>query len=375
MIPCKIPCKKSLPFLCIIFLPLVCTAILEALQAPITHDLEHLTIPEIQKKFAKAPGQAHLQIGKKLLDGLGLPAKNPKSAFKQFLIAGKSLVEGRNAAVKMCVNENQCFSEYIEENFQELLNLAQAGNQDAFSLLYRLGECRGIPVDLSAKILDSLKPIYENNHQLLFKTAIEIALKDTRRGINILETLATTYNYVEAQLELGECYQKGNFVQQNLPRALKYYMKAANQGDPRAQTVAALLFLKGKGTDQDLNRAFELFEKAAEQNFPNALFNVGVFYLEGYVDGVHDVAIAISYFKKAAQHGNPFALTTLGELAQIGIDDQGVQGEPDLHKAFELFKQASVTDISANYNLAFFMKPVLKATSTTKKQMRYTNRS
>lgn len=193
--------KKSLPVIFIILLSLFYNFPLKAAEQPTKADLESLTIPQIIERY-QAPGQANLMIGKKIL------SINPKSAFKQFLTAGKYLKQGRDELVSMCAKQNQCFPEVIQENFQKLLDLAQADDQDAFSLLYRLGESKGIPVELSIRILDNLKPIYEKNPQLLLKTALEIASKDRRRGIHIIEILATKYNYSQAQLELGGCLRE-----------------------------------------------------------------------------------------------------------------------------------------------------------------------
>lgn len=79
--------------------------------------------------------------------------------------------------------------------------------------------------------------------------------------------------------------------------------KAAERGDPVAQTTLGFSYLQGKGVPQELPQAFMWFRKAAEQGHSPAQAMLGAMYYDG--NGVQrDYNQALAWFQEAAKRGN-----------------------------------------------------------------------
>jgi TPR repeat protein len=57
--------------------------------------------------------------------------------------------------------------------------------------------------------------------------------------------------YAKAQAMLGFMYATGRGVPQNYPVAIRWYCRAAEQGNPAAQYLLGLAYDKGQGVQQD----------------------------------------------------------------------------------------------------------------------------
>ena len=85
---------------------------------------------------------------------------------------------------------------------------------------------------------------------------------------------------VYAQNELGWYYQH-RAKKPDLEEAVKWYRKAAEQGNSRAQYELGYCYIKGKGVAQDRNEAIKWYRKAAAQGNASAelrLKELGVSY-------------------------------------------------------------------------------------------------
>lgn len=87
--------------------------------------------------------------------------------------------------------------------------------------------------------------------------------------------------YPAAQYELGQLYEKGEYVNQSAKWANFWYHKAANQHYVAAELKLANAFAKGWGEEQSDVKAFHWYEKAAMQGNITAQTIVGLCYLEG----------------------------------------------------------------------------------------------
>lgn len=67
----------------------------------------------------------------------------------------------------------------------------------------------------------------------------------------------------EAQVIVGEIYEKGLGISPDYASAAEWYRKAADQGNERALTNLAYLYEQGLGVEQDLAKAINLYRKAA----------------------------------------------------------------------------------------------------------------
>ena len=82
----------------------------------------------------------------------------------------------------------------------------------------------------------------------------------------------------EAQF-LGVAYENGRGAE--YAKAVKWYKKAAEQGDADAQYNLGVAYYKGERVIKNHTKAFELFKKAAEQGHASSQYNLGVAYKNG----------------------------------------------------------------------------------------------
>lgn len=84
-----------------------------------------------------------------------------------------------------------------------------------------------------------------------------------------------------AQYYLGYCHENGYGVSQDYNEAIKWYTKAAEQDHSTAQFYLADCYRYGKGVSIDYNQAIKWYNKAAEQNALSAQLSLAVlFYSE-----------------------------------------------------------------------------------------------
>jgi TPR repeat protein len=76
-------------------------------------------------------------------------------------------------------------------------------------------------------------------------------------------------------------YDKGRGVPQDYAEAMRWYHKAAEQGNTLAQANLGDMYLTGRGVPQNYAAAARWFHKAAEQGFAPAQNNLGVMYENG----------------------------------------------------------------------------------------------
>ena len=150
----------------------------------------------------------------------------------------------------------------------------------------------------------------------------------------------------EAQANLAYLYEQGLGVKQDYNLAAKYYMVAADQGSLMAQNQLGMLYHYGLGVkkddavatkwwlkaanggyapsqatmgtlyyySQDYDNALGFFTASAKQGNPTAQFYMGLMYEKG--TGVkQDLAVAVKWYRMAAQQGNVDAKKKLTELS------------------------------------------------------------
>lgn len=140
---------------------------------------------------------------------------------------------------------------------------------------------------------------------------------------------------LKAQLALAYMYETGQQVDQDKQAAVKWYKKAAAQGDVQAMISLALLYEAGEGMAKDLAAAANWYRQAAEAGNADAQQTVAYLYETG--EGVtKDMSEAARWYEKAAGQGKVAAQNNLGRLYQMG---DGV--DKDLDKAVYWYEQAA----------------------------------
>ncbi|XP_059640930.1 ERAD-associated E3 ubiquitin-protein ligase component HRD3A [Cornus florida] len=131
---------------------------------------------------------------------------------------------------------------------------------------------------------------------------------------------------------LGEIYARGAGVKRNHTKAFEWFKLASRQHLYSAYNGMGYMYVKGYGVEKNNTKAKEYFEKAADNEEPGGYYNLGVMYLKR-IGVKRDVKQACKYFIKAANVGQPKAFYQLAKMFHTGV---GLK--KDLHMATALYK-------------------------------------
>lgn len=136
----------------------------------------------------------------------------------------------------------------------------------------------------------------------------------------------------EAQNALGEAYYDGKGVTENLPEAVKWFTRAAEQENAKAEYNLGNCYYYGYGVYQNYGEAEKWYTKAAEQGCAEAQNSLGYYY------EINDLnpKKAVKWYTKAAEQGLPRAQCNLGVCYENG---NGV--EKNLEEAVKLYTKAA----------------------------------
>eukprot|EP01126_Amoeba_proteus_P045610 TRINITY_DN5118_c0_g1_i4.p1 TRINITY_DN5118_c0_g1~~TRINITY_DN5118_c0_g1_i4.p1 ORF type:complete len:737 (+),score=150.46 TRINITY_DN5118_c0_g1_i4:198-2408(+) len=134
-------------------------------------------------------------------------------------------------------------------------------------------------------------------------------------------TQSTTINAlkgdVRSQLELAmDRYRTGAKLE-----AAKWFVMAAQQGNPQAQYNLGAMYMNGDGIQRNLGEALKLFKMAADQGLKEAQFQIGSLYHNGNEVVERDLSEAIKWYQLAAQQDFAPAKVQLQSL-RTQLEDQ-----------------------------------------------------
>ncbi len=102
-------------------------------------------------------------------------------------------------------------------------------------------------------------------------------------------------------------YAKGQGVAQDYAEAVKWFRRAAEQGNVFAQSHFGWIYAEGEGVTQDYAEAVKWFRLAAEQGHAPAQYSLGLRYAKG--QGVaQDHVLAHMWFNLASVKGEADAV-------------------------------------------------------------------
>jgi len=123
-----------------------------------------------------------------------------------------------------------------------------------------------------------------------------------------------------AAFNLGQCYFGAQGTQQDIPRALDWWKKAAAAGHGRAAACAAMAYHSGEGVPPDAVQARRLAERAAELNDPSGLVVLGEMQFQaGELEAAKTNWTRASKLKPTGPTGHP-AQPSASASAQQGAD-------------------------------------------------------
>ena len=121
-------------------------------------------------------------------------------------------------------------------------------------------------------------------------------------------------------------YGTGQGVAKDEAEALKWYRKAAEQGDPGAQFNLGNMYADGRAVTKDEAEAVKWYRKAADQGYASAQLNLGFMYGKG--DGViKDEVEAYKWYLLAGAQGNELAKKNTAAIERRIGPSQRAEGQ------------------------------------------------
>jgi TPR repeat protein len=233
---------------------------------------------------------------------------------------------------------------YLKNSFQAFLYASHKVNQPELIDVF-LAFCRGLCLSFDFSIAEEVKSIKlttDSKTQYLlgqlFRSGVSVS-EDLEEALKWY-TKAAEQGDAKAQYFIGIMYHLGHGVIQDLEKAAGFYLKAAEQGMAEAQYFIGQLYYFGQGVIQDLEKAADFYLKAAEQGMADAQAFLGFMYDVGR--GIpQDKKEAVVWYTKASEQGNAKAQFRLGLL----YDEK-----KNHKKAFELYTEAAEQEHAAAQN-------------------------
>ena len=160
-------------------------------------------------------------------------------------------------------------------------------------------------------------------------------------------------------------YDTGEGALEDDKEAVKWYRKAAMQGNARAQANFGGMYGTGRGVPQDYKEAIKWFRKAAEQGYALAQVALGSSYAKG--GGVpKDYAVAYAWYSLAAGYPRSW------RPDKDGRPESGASGLAGKHLLPSLAKLMTPEQIAKGKELA---KELLKKIEANKAKKKVKNSS
>jgi uncharacterized protein len=143
-------------------------------------------------------------------------------------------------------------------------------------------------------------------------------------------------------------YYWGKDVRQDLPKALTFYLLAAQKGDTEAQFIVGGMYFQGIGTEKNPKEGFKWLYMAAKngESTPKSQKILGQAFLQGNVVP-QNYTESLQWYHRAAENGDHDAQNELAFLYYVG---KGV--EQDFKTSFEWFEKAARGGLPvAQYNV------------------------
>lgn len=159
--------------------------------------------------------------------------------------------------------------------------------------------------------------------------------------IKYLKNASEKYGYAKADYILGNCYEKGCFVERDTDLSVEHFTKAANQNYLPAMFALGRFYMH---THEDIKQ-FTWFLKAAEEGHTSAFDEVANCYYYG-IGTSCDYDKAFYWAKKAISDSSSFCDSLLGNMYYFGRGTKQNYSE-----AVKYFKEGADYDDEAQYKL------------------------
>jgi len=286
------------------------------------------------------------EIGQGVAQDKAEAAKWYAKAFQSYNQAAKQGDKDAQCRLGELYLQGQGVEKNAKEAFKWLTKAAEQGNTEAMWWLagmYKGGQ--GVKKNAKEAAKWYTKAAQQGHilaiFDLEFMHAEELDKEAETFCFNCLIKLAQQ-GYAGAQSAVAKVYDKGLGVATNKAEAVKWYIKAADQGEKRAIFSLKFMLAEELGTDAARLR-FNWLLKAAEQGDAWAQFRLGGMFRDG--DGVvKDPQKAVKWFLAAEQSYTKDRSKELAACAQIEVAkayETGVGVLQDNQEAFNWYLKAA----------------------------------
>ena len=170
----------------------------------------------------------------------------------------------------------------VEQNFDKAREyFEKAAALKAHYANYFLGELYETGLGV-AQNLETARKFYKLAAALLNESvASSFILEQFYRSLYDWRLDAANLGNSDCMWKIGMMYEKGQYVEQNISKALEWYKKSAALGNSEAMRIIGYLYEHGEGVPQDYQKAVEWYEKAVELKNTYALNQLSKMYREG----------------------------------------------------------------------------------------------
>jgi TPR repeat protein len=123
----------------------------------------------------------------------------------------------------------------------------------------------------------------------------------------------------DAQSHLGFMYSKGVYIEKDSAEAVKWWKRAAAQGNVQTAFNIGVTYEHGNGVPRNDVEAEKWYRISAKGGYPEAQNNLGGFYLNGRGGLRQNVAKAREWYQKAADQGYELAIDNLKRVQETLI--------------------------------------------------------
>jgi hypothetical protein len=128
-------------------------------------------------------------------------------------------------------------------------------------------------------------------------------------------------------------------VEADYNQAARWFQKAAESGDPKAQQNLAMMYYKGQGLNQDYHQAAKWYLKAADNGDSKAQHNLGIMYCKGQ-GVIVDYIQSYAWFNLANASGHQLSLINLNHVKSLMTPQQIAEGQNLAREKWKKINQA-----------------------------------
>lgn len=176
---------------------------------------------------------------------------------------------------------------------------------------------------------------------------------------NIVEAIfwyekSASQNNHNSQYKLGEIYLNGKGVKKDPIKGASWLEKSANNNNIEAKYLLAKWLVNGDGVEIDKKKSFNLFKKASEAGHDKSQYNLGLIYKNKMTNHFNSTE-AIKWFTESAEQENADSMYELGKIysdAEL-VTANNKKSEYWFEKAYKKYTTLSAQgDSSAKYMIA-----------------------